>query len=65
MILGLRTVIYPAPDLAQGKEWYARVFGRPPYFDEPFSAGLNAVLPPTLRPAASSGKCFPIQHRRI
>ncbi len=41
MILGLRTVIYPAPDLAQGKAWYARAFGTQPYFDEPFYVGFN------------------------
>ena len=28
MVLGLRTVIYPAPDLARGKDWYAQVLGR-------------------------------------
>ena len=41
MILGLRTAIYPAPDLAAAKEWYARVLGVQPYFDEPFYAGFN------------------------
>ena len=40
MILGLRTAIYPAPDLALGKAWYARVFERAPYFDEPFYVGF-------------------------
>lgn len=41
MILGLRTVIYPAPDLARGKEWYAQVLGVDPYFDEPFYVGFS------------------------
>jgi catechol 2,3-dioxygenase-like lactoylglutathione lyase family enzyme len=36
MFLGLRTVIYPAPDLAAAKVWYAKVLGAAPYFDEPF-----------------------------
>jgi predicted enzyme related to lactoylglutathione lyase len=41
MIQGLRTAIYPAPDLARGKEWYRRVLGRDPYFDEPFYVGFS------------------------
>jgi predicted enzyme related to lactoylglutathione lyase len=41
MILGLRTVIYPAPDLTVAKQWYAQVLGQPPYFDEPFYVGFS------------------------
>jgi predicted enzyme related to lactoylglutathione lyase len=41
MIQGLRTVLYPAPDLARAKAWYAEVFGAAPYFDEPFYVGFN------------------------
>lgn len=41
MILGLRTAIYPSPDLAAAKRWYAEVLGVAPYFDEPFYAGFN------------------------
>lgn len=41
MILGLRTVIYPAPDLAAAKDWYTRVLGFGPYFDQPFYVGFN------------------------
>jgi predicted enzyme related to lactoylglutathione lyase len=41
MIQGLRTAIYPTPDLARGKEWYRQVFGRDPYFDEPFYVGFS------------------------
>ncbi len=41
MIKGLRTVLYPAPDLARAKAWYAEVFGVTPYFDEPFYVGFN------------------------
>ena len=40
MILGLRTVIYPAPDLAKAKAWYSQVLGFEPYFDEPFFVGF-------------------------
>src|SRR5262249_53493448 len=41
MIQGLRTVIYPAPDLARGKEWYRQVLGQDPYFDEPYYVGFS------------------------
>lgn len=40
MILGLRTAIYPAPDLVRGKDWYSKVFECVPYFDEPFYVGF-------------------------
>ncbi len=39
--LGLRTVLYPAPDLAATKDWYTRALGFPPYFDQPFYVGFN------------------------
>jgi predicted enzyme related to lactoylglutathione lyase len=41
MIQGLRTAIYPTPDLARGKAWYRQVLGRDPYFDEPFYVGFS------------------------
>ncbi|HWM92787.1 MAG TPA: VOC family protein [Thermoanaerobaculia bacterium] len=41
LFLGLRTVIYPADDLQVAKEWYIRILGFPPYFDEPFYVGFN------------------------
>jgi predicted enzyme related to lactoylglutathione lyase len=40
MILGLRTAIYPAPNLAATKAWYAEVLQMQPYFDEPFYVGF-------------------------
>jgi predicted enzyme related to lactoylglutathione lyase len=40
MFLGLRTALYPAPDLAAGKAWYAQVLGIEPYFDQPFYVGF-------------------------
>ena len=42
MVLGLRTVIYPAPDMGVGKAFYSAVLGIEPYFDEPFYVGYNA-----------------------
>ena len=41
MFLGLRTVIYSAPDLERAKAWYSTVLGIEPYFDEPFYVGFN------------------------
>ena len=41
MILGLRTAIYPAPDLAAAKRWYSDVLGVAPYFDQPFYVGFS------------------------
>ena len=39
--LGLRTVIYPAPDLAAAKAWWTEFLAMEPYFDEPFYVGFN------------------------
>lgn len=39
--LGLRTVIYHAPDLARAKAWYSSALGIEPYFDQPFYVGYN------------------------
>ncbi len=41
MMLGLRTAIYPAPDLARAKAWYAQVLEQAPHFDEPFYVGFE------------------------
>jgi predicted enzyme related to lactoylglutathione lyase len=41
MLLGLRTSIYHAPDIAAAKLWYMKVLGFPPYFDQPFYVGFN------------------------
>jgi catechol 2,3-dioxygenase-like lactoylglutathione lyase family enzyme len=38
---GLRTVIYPAPDLAAAKAWWTELLGAAPYFDQPFYVGFN------------------------
>jgi predicted enzyme related to lactoylglutathione lyase len=42
VIKGLRTAIYPTPDLERGKAWYSQVLEREPYFDEPFYVGFAA-----------------------
>jgi predicted enzyme related to lactoylglutathione lyase len=41
MIKGLRTALYPAPDLGKAKVWYESVFERKPYFDEAFYVGFE------------------------
>ena len=56
MLLGLRTVIYAAPDLAAAKAWYTALLGITPYFDEPFYVGFNVGgyelgLDPNAHPA--------------
>ena len=40
---GLRTVIYPAPDLDAAKQWWATLLGTDPYFDQPFYVGFNVA----------------------
>lgn len=61
MILGLRSVIYPAPDLAAAKDWYSKVLGQVPYFDEPsyvgFSVGgFELGLVPDARPGSTGAQ---------
>ena len=41
VFLGLRTVVYPAPDLAASKAWWTAALGVEPYFDQPFYVGFN------------------------
>ncbi len=38
---GLRTVIYPAPNLAESKGYWIKLLGIEPYFDEPFYVGFE------------------------
>jgi catechol 2,3-dioxygenase-like lactoylglutathione lyase family enzyme len=40
---GLRTLIYPAPDLEGAKTWWTGLLGAPPYFDEPFYVGYEVA----------------------
>jgi hypothetical protein len=53
---GLRTVIYPSPDLDAAKAWWSGVLGIGPYFDEPFYVGYDVAgyelgLLPTADPS--------------
>lgn len=40
MIQGLGTAIYPVPDVAAAKAWYANILGCEPHFDEPYYVGF-------------------------
>ena len=40
-VLGLRTVIYAAPDLAKATAWYRAWLEFDPYFEQPFYVGFN------------------------
>ncbi len=44
VILGLRTALYPSPDLATAKKWYSELLGVPPYCQT--SDYPAAILPP-------------------
>lgn len=41
MFKKLRTIIYHSRDLPAAKEWYTRITGTAPYFDEPFYVGFD------------------------
>jgi predicted enzyme related to lactoylglutathione lyase len=41
--LGLRTVIYKVGDLEKAKNFYSKILGFAPYFDEPFYVGYNVA----------------------
>lgn len=41
MLLGLRTVIYAAPDLDGARTWYSALLALEPYFNEKFYVGFN------------------------
>jgi predicted enzyme related to lactoylglutathione lyase len=42
MFLGLRTVKYEVQNVSKAKDWYSKVFGVQPYFDEPaYYVGYN------------------------
>ena len=63
MIQGMRSVIYPVDDLLKGKDWYAKVLGCAPYFDEPFYVGFSVGgfelgLVPDGTPGAQGAKAY-------
>ncbi len=61
---GLATVIYPTPDLARAKAWYAEAFRQQPYFDQPFYVGFEiagyelGLVPDEGRPGAQGGVAY-------
>jgi predicted enzyme related to lactoylglutathione lyase len=55
MFLGLRTAAYHVDEIEKGKDWYSKVLGIQPYFDQPFYVGFNVAgyelgLQPTETP---------------
>ena len=63
MLLGLRTVIYPAPDLGKAKDWYTLALGFGPYFDEPYYVGYSVQgfelgLVPDAVPGSDGAQAF-------
>lgn len=43
MFLGLRTAIYHVDDIDKGKNWYTKVLGVQPYFEQAFYVGFNVA----------------------
>ncbi len=41
MFRKLRTIIYHVNDIEKARDWYKKVTGIPPYFDESFYVGFN------------------------
>jgi len=63
MLKGLRTALYPAPDLAKGKAFYTEAFGVEPYFDQPFYVGyaiggFELGLVPDATPGADGNTAY-------
>ena len=58
---GLRTAGYKVSDLAKAKDWYTRILGIEPYFDQPFYVGFNVagyelgLMPVESAPVAGVG----------
>ena len=63
MIKGMRTVIYPAPDLSAAKDWYSKVLNLDPYFDQPFYVGFavggfELGLVPDAKPSSEGSRAY-------
>lgn len=41
--LGLRTAGYKVSDIDLAREWYTKILGIEPYFDQPFYVGFNVA----------------------
>ncbi len=59
MFLGLRTTIYPAPNLAESKAFFSGLLGLEPYFDQPYYVGFGVGgfelgLDPNADPSAGA-----------
>jgi len=40
---GVQTIIYIVNDISKAKDWYSKLFGINPYFDEPFYVGFSVM----------------------
>lgn len=40
-VLGLRTAVYNVRNVAKARDWYTKVLGVKPYFDQPFYVGFS------------------------
>ncbi|MES2901933.1 MAG: VOC family protein [Pseudomonadota bacterium] len=63
MIHGMRTTVYPVGDLVRAKDWFTQVFGKAPYFDQPFYVGFaiggfELGLVPDGEPGTSGGTVY-------
>ncbi|NKF23395.1 VOC family protein [Solimonas marina] len=63
MILGLRTAIYPSPDLDAARVFYTKLLGVEPYYDQPYyvgfaCGGFELGLVPDLVPSADGSKAY-------
>jgi len=45
--LGLRSLIYPAPQLSESKAWWSKTLGKDPYFDDGGGIILADIESPT------------------
>lgn len=63
MMLGMRTAIYPSPDLQAARAWYSKVLDTPPHFDQPYYVGhvvggFEIGLIPDRAPGAAGTQAY-------